>query len=71
MPLFGSAPMPPAPPPIPPAAHPATAAAAPVVSAGQNARQRAMGALAEQGVNPTGGKGLTAPATAKTTLLGD
>ncbi len=72
MPMFGSAPTPPAPPPIPPAANPATAASGNVTATGQQNKQRqaAIGEMAN-GTNPTGGRGLSAPQTAKTTLLGD
>lgn len=70
--LTGSMPKPQAPPMPPPAAHPATLGSAMSQLAGQ--AQKQAGAAAEgmgaNGTIQTSPKGLEAPKTAKTTLLG-
>lgn len=67
------APTPPPPPPPPPAAHPPTLASGAVQSSADQQRRRAQ-AAAGQGMSDTlktSPTGVSAPSTAKATLLGD
>lgn len=69
--LFSGPTKPPSIPTPPPMATPPTLAAPNVQSAGANAKNRAAGAAALEGENPTGSQGLIdKPSSAKATLLG-